>query len=85
VTASAPPFELLGVLVAKALSSEVAIGLDFNPPFFDLASGRPIALAKSLDCDEGLLGLDFTYPGTPDVELMPGGADVTVTNANVRR
>jgi E3 ubiquitin-protein ligase TRIP12 len=51
--------------------------------------GRPAEVAATLGaltydgCDVSDLGLDFTLPGHPEVELLPGGAakDLTLENA----
>jgi E3 ubiquitin-protein ligase TRIP12 len=92
VTADPSLFLLLGVLVAKAISLEIALEIEFNPAFFDLARDRPVALssvdhhlASALNCPEGLIGLDFTYPGHPDFPLLPDGQFLIVDHTNVHK
>jgi hypothetical protein len=89
VNADSKAFSLLGVLVAKAMSLEITLELNFNPVFFDLARGLPVSLtwvdrrlAAAFAAPEGLYGLDFTYPGHPDIELIQGGESVVVTPEN---
>lgn len=84
-------FYLIGLLVGKALLMDMIAHLSFNPAFCKLMLGRKITLAevdpelaKSLarTKPEDLAGLTFTYPGYPDVELKPGGADIEITPEN---
>ena len=53
------------------------------------SGGEPAQVAKQLDalqldgCDVANLGLNFTLPGQPEMELKPGGSDIDVTLDNV--
>ena len=84
-------FYLIGLLVGKALLMDMITHLTLNPAFCKLMLGRPItladvdpSLASSLakSKPEDLAGLTFTYPGYPDVELKPGGAEIEITPEN---
>lgn len=87
LTASPSTFRLLGVFVAKAISMSICVGMDFNPAFFKLAQKETVtlseiddALARSLGSHEGLIGLDFSYPGYPDYQLDGMGAVIDEGN-----
>ena len=88
LTASPSTFRLLGVFVAKAISMSICVGVDFNPAFFKLAQKETVtlseiddALARGLVSHEGLIGLDFSYPGYPDYQL--GGMGAVIDEGNV--
>ena len=81
---------LFGVLCAKALAASCLIDVPFSDAFFKALRGEQITLedvdetfAQSLKSEEGLIGLNFTYPGIPSLELIKGGTDKDVTKENV--
>ncbi|KAK8866265.1 hypothetical protein M9Y10_009224 [Tritrichomonas musculus] len=83
-------FKLIGILVAKAISMEINLALDFNPAFFEIARGKKISVsqvdeifANSLNCPNDLLDVEFTYPGYPSLELKPNGKQLIVNEENV--
>jgi hypothetical protein len=85
---------LLGLLCGKVLLMDMLLAIDINPAFFKLVLGMPISVAEvdeemaaslSTDAAEGLVGLPFTYPGIPEMELIEGGAHAEVTKDNVGR
>lgn len=87
LSASPSTFRLLGVFVAKAISMSICVGMDFNPAFFKLAQKETVtlseiddALARSLVSHEGLIGLDYSYPGYPDYQLDGMGAVIDEGN-----
>ena len=53
------------------------------------SGGEPAQVAKRLDalqldgCDVANLGLNFTLPGQPEMELKPGGSDIDVTSTTL--
>lgn len=92
-------FTFLGRLFGRALIDSRLLDLPVSPCFFRLLLGDRLGLAdlerldpvlhKSLNdilaCpDVSGLGLDFTCPGYSEIELVPDGANIAVTNANVR-
>jgi hypothetical protein len=88
----APPelFYWLGVACGKAVVMEVILSVPFNRAFLKLVIGGSVSvadvdpqLARSLARPEGFVGLPFTYPGIPELELVPDGANVEVTEANL--
>lgn len=69
---------------------EYLLELSLSGAFVKLVRGESVTveevdpvLARSLEAQEGLEGLDFTYPGLPDVEVAPGGKSLTVDATNV--
>ena len=89
---NAPPemFYIFGLLCAKAILMDMVLSIPLNPAFFKTIRGEKTTLdeidpimAKSLQTPEGLLGLDFTYPGLPDYELIHNGKNKIVTKQNV--
>jgi E3 ubiquitin-protein ligase TRIP12 len=83
--ASTADFEVLGVLCAKAILMECVLDINFNPAFIRLLRGEAIdlekvdgVLARSLLSLTGTESLDFTYPGYPEIEMIPEGAMITV-------
>ncbi|ORY81328.1 Svf1-like-domain-containing protein [Protomyces lactucae-debilis] len=49
----------------------------------DSQRGKAVRAITFENCTVEDLGLDFAYPGNPEVELMPGGSQVEVTIHNV--
>ncbi|KAH0790487.1 E3 ubiquitin-protein ligase UPL4-like isoform X5 [Histomonas meleagridis] len=87
----APPelFYTIGLLCGKAMLMDMILSIPFNPAFFKLMKGNKISLEevdpqlkRSLESSDGLLDLPFTYPGIPDLELIPGGKDIEITKEN---
>ena len=78
----------LGILVSKALQENKIIEMELSTAFTKLIKGEKITvadvdpvLAKSLtkEAAQGLIGLDFTYPGIPEI-TKPGIDEVTESN-----
>lgn len=83
-------FYLFGKLCAKASSLNNIISFPFNIAFFKLIKGEKINIeevdpqfAITLNNPEGLIGLNFVYPGT-EIELIPNGYDIDVTDENLQ-
>ncbi|EAY11487.1 hypothetical protein TVAG_248540 [Trichomonas vaginalis G3] len=92
INPSADPqmFYVLGVFLAKVIQQEFVVDLDFNPAFFSFIRSPQVSidlvdaeLARALMVTEGLLGLPFTYPGLPNIELVDGGKTQKVSEDNV--
>ncbi|KAK8839916.1 hypothetical protein M9Y10_031630 [Tritrichomonas musculus] len=86
-------FYILGLLFGKAILMDMILPLPMNPCFFRLirGDGNPNIydideqLATSLDqYPEGLIGLNFTYPGLPNFELCKKGEKKEVTKKNLK-
>jgi hypothetical protein len=80
-----PLFETLGILCAKTILMDCILDINFNPAFIQLLRGQIIdtvevdlMLARSLLSSKGTESVDFTYPGYPEIELVPHGATMTV-------
>ena len=80
-------FYVLGILASKALQETKFLETELSTPFVKLINGESITmedvdsmLAHSLQYPEGLVGLDFTYPGIPEI----GRDGVEVTEDNVK-
>ena len=89
--ASPKDMRLFGILCAKALAASCLIDVPLSDAFFRVLKGERISIddvdetfAQSLKAKEGLIGLDFTYPGLPNFELKRGGSKIDVTEANVK-
>lgn len=89
-TASPEDLRVLGILCAKALQTQFIVDLPFSRHFIRTLRGEIISvkdvdptLATSLSMPEGLIGLDFTYPGISDLPLIVNGQDVEITESNV--
>jgi E3 ubiquitin-protein ligase TRIP12 len=85
-TASPELFYVIGILCAKVILMECVIDINFNPAFFRLIRNQEVSidevdptLALSLSRVEGNEALDFTYPGYPDLEMIPNGSTTSVT------
>ncbi|KAK8894789.1 hypothetical protein M9Y10_023227 [Tritrichomonas musculus] len=83
-------FFALGVLCAKAVAMNSVLSIPFSVEFFKLIKGEHLtmeeidsAYAQSLKSREGLVGLQFVYPGNENIELVPGGKLKFVTMDNV--
>jgi hypothetical protein len=84
-------FHVLGLLVAKAVTMNVVLPIPLSEQFFRLVGGEPltvrdidVAFADSLEQREDLIaiGMPFTYPGIDDLELIPNGSNIELTDAN---
>lgn len=85
-------FYILGLLFAKAILMDMILPLPMNPCFFKLIRGDELPDIAEIDelfavslnsCPEGLIGLNFTYPGLPDFELIKKGKKTDVTEKNL--
>lgn len=83
-------FFALGVLCAKAVAMNSVLPIPFSVEFFKLIKGERLTMeevdesyAQSLKNHDGLIGLQFVYPGNEDIELVPGGKFKYVTKENV--
>jgi E3 ubiquitin-protein ligase TRIP12 len=83
-------FRMLGTLVAKAVSLEVTLELDFNPAFFDLARGKKVDvgrvdrhLASALAAPSGLFGLEFGDGDEVDESNVARFVEDAAINGNV--
>ncbi|EAY23577.1 hypothetical protein TVAG_119130 [Trichomonas vaginalis G3] len=89
---------LFGILCARAIAANCLIDVPLSESFFKYItynlkkkqSANQVTIddidptfASSLNDKEGLIGLDFTYPGLPNLELKKGGKDIEVTAENV--
>lgn len=70
--------ELVGIFVSHAFINNRLCDLPFSTAFFKLLKNEAVKieevdnqLAKSLEDKDGLIGLDFVYPGIPEIELSP--------------
>jgi E3 ubiquitin-protein ligase TRIP12 len=77
---------IAGSLCAQAFAMDTVVAFSFNPEFFSLARENPVeleavdpALARSLADLSGLIGLPFTYPGIPNLEIRRD--EITAENA----
>jgi E3 ubiquitin-protein ligase TRIP12 len=84
-------FYIIGLLFGKVLLMNMIASLPLNTAFFRMLLGETIsvqdvdpALARALAKPEGLIGLDFTYPGIPGLELVKNGAKKEVTAQNLK-
>ncbi|KAH0790386.1 E3 ubiquitin-protein ligase UPL4-like isoform X2 [Histomonas meleagridis] len=82
-------FYFIGLLCAKAITLDMILSIQFNPAFFKLLKGEKVTLEevdpelkKSLSNADGIIGLDFTYPGYPDVKLKDNGDNIEITKEN---
>jgi E3 ubiquitin-protein ligase TRIP12 len=85
-------FWIIGVLCAKAIAQECLLSLPIDPLFFDIVRGNideetcakiDPDLMESLTDKSGLMHLQFVYPDKDAGEMIPGGADIDVTEENV--
>lgn len=85
-------FFTLGALCAKAIEMEISLPIHFSPAFFKLIRGEKIDIKEvskqysnvlGLEDKSGLIGLTFTLPGRPDIELRNGGTFVVTDDGNV--
>jgi hypothetical protein len=79
----------IGILCGMALLMNYELALEFKPAFFAMVLGKEVSpqavspqYAASLEDVDGLLGLDFIDPLT-QMELVPGGAEISVEEDNV--
>ncbi|OHT03634.1 hypothetical protein TRFO_28884 [Tritrichomonas foetus] len=84
-------FYLFGLLCGKVILMDMILTLPINTAFFKLVRGETITvndvdrrLNQSLEHPEGLIGLNFTYPGLPNFELCKKGANKDVTKRNCK-
>ena len=89
-TANKNDLYILGMFCAKALATKFIIDIPFHPSFIKTLRKDYVRVsdidknfANSIEDKSGLIGLDFTYPGIPSLELKPGGADIEVTEENI--
>jgi hypothetical protein len=84
-------FHILGLLVGKAVAMNIALPIPLSEQFFRLVGGERLtvrdvdaAFADSLEQREDLtaIGMPFTYPGIDDLELVPNGSNIELTDAN---
>ncbi|EAX88920.1 hypothetical protein TVAG_269910 [Trichomonas vaginalis G3] len=79
-------FFTLGVLASKALQESLFLDIEISPAFVKMIFGREVTfeeidpvIANSLKDEDGLIGLDFTYPGLP-LKLTDKHEEVTAEN-----
>jgi E3 ubiquitin-protein ligase TRIP12 len=86
----------IGVLrtVDQDLASSLSQLQQFNKSKMMVEADESMSSQQKADAIEALdirgakvedLGLDFTLPGYPEIELIPGGADTTLTSDNVQQ
>lgn len=83
-------FFALGVLCAKTVAMNSVLPIPFSVEFFKFIKGEKLTMeevdetyANSLKNKEGLIGLNFVYPGNDSLELIKNGKNTLVTQQNV--
>ena len=89
-TAKKSDLYTLGVFCAKALATGFLSDIPFSPMFIKILRKEKVEVqevdqnyAKALSNPDGLIGLDFSYPGLPDFPLCEGGLEKEITRENV--
>ncbi|EAY09596.1 hypothetical protein TVAG_056400 [Trichomonas vaginalis G3] len=88
--ASNEDLRLLGMFCAKALQTQFIVDLPLSPHFIRTLRNEDVTvqdvdpqLAIALENPEGLIGLDFTYPGLYDFPICPNGQMIEINQENV--
>lgn len=83
---------MLGVLCGKAILMGMIVNIRFNPAFIKLVQGHKVSveeidqqIAKSLEVPDYLIGLDFSYPGLPNLDMIPNGSNIEVSKENAQQ
>jgi len=83
-------FKNFGKLCGRTLINNYLVDCPLSESFFKLLKGERIRLEdafpelhKSFKNKEGLLDLNFTFPGIPSLELLPNGINIFVDQTNV--
>lgn len=83
--------KMLGLLIGKALNSHCLVDIPFNIAFLKMLRGRAVSIeevdeqfARSLESPEGLIGLDYSYPGIPSLVLSKKPNEI-VTEENIKQ
>ncbi|EAX96077.1 hypothetical protein TVAG_063800 [Trichomonas vaginalis G3] len=88
--ASEKDLEFFGGFLSKSISHNRLLDLPLNPSFFKLLRGQEVSimevdpmLGRSLEVKDGLFGLDFCYPGHPEIKMVDAGESIEVNEQNV--
>lgn len=90
IAASDSDLEFIGMFISKAITHSRLLDMPINPAMFKLCRGETVSimevdpmLGRSLEVKDGLYGLDFTYPGHPEIEMIDNGKSIEVNASNV--